>query len=148
MIRSKLSTAASYRVGSTLKYRCERGFLLEMEDGSGEVARVMTRRCTTSGRWTGSTPSCKFVDCGQPEVPENGDVGLQNNGTYYGSVAFYKCDNHFNLDGKTSFQSPLISLVTSTTCLGDMSFCKCNAVLIMRLSFSLLVNTSCCSSMP
>ncbi len=99
MIRSKLSAQATYRVGSTVKYRCERGFILEMDDGTD--ARVMTRRCTTSGDWTGSTPRCKFVNCGQPEVPENGDVGLQNNGTYYGSVAFYKCNNHFNLDGKT-----------------------------------------------
>lgn len=102
VIRSKLSMAATYRVGSTLKYRCERGFILEMENGKD--ARVMTRRCTTSAEWTGSNPSCKFVNCGQPEVPENGEVGLQNNGTYFGSVAFYKCKDHFNLDGKTMFK--------------------------------------------
>ena len=34
-------------------------------------------------------------------MPENAEVGLQNNGTYYGSVAFYKCNDHFKLDGKT-----------------------------------------------
>ena len=51
MIRSKLGMRATYRVGSTLKYRCERGYILEMEDGT--VDRVMTRRCTTSANWDG-----------------------------------------------------------------------------------------------
>jgi len=28
VLRSKLSASATYRVGSTLKYRCERGYIL------------------------------------------------------------------------------------------------------------------------
>lgn len=101
VIRSKVSMQANYRVGSTLKYRCERGYILE-QDGSD--ARVMTRRCTTSATWTGSHPVCTFVDCGKPPVVENGGYGLQNtDATYYGAVAFYKCDEHFNLDGKTDW---------------------------------------------
>ena len=51
VIRSKVGMRATYRVGSTLKYRCERGHILEMEDGT--VDRVMTRRCTTSANWDG-----------------------------------------------------------------------------------------------
>ena len=99
VFRSKLSMKAEYRVGSTLKYRCKRGYILESEDGSD--ARVITRRCTTSGAWTGSAPKCKFVDCGQPEVTENSEVTLATtNGTYYGSLAFYSCLDHFELEGR------------------------------------------------
>ena len=61
---------------------------------------IRPHRQSSSSR-TGSSPTCKFVNCGAPEVPENAEVGLQNNGTYYGSVAFYKCNDHFKLDGKT-----------------------------------------------
>ena len=99
VIRSKVSMKASYRVGSTLKYRCDRGFILENVDG-GRTERVMTRRCITSGDWTGSQPVCKFVDCGQPVDVKNSVFSLQNNRTYYGSIAEYKCNDHFKLDGK------------------------------------------------
>jgi hypothetical protein len=62
--------------------------------------RVLTRRCTTSGTWTGGEPSCKFVDCGPPEQIENGDFLLSNNGTYFGSIVTHVCKEHFKLDGK------------------------------------------------
>lgn len=112
VLRSKLSSKVAYRVGSTLKYRCERGYILDVggkassslssSSSSPEAPlRVVTRRCTTKGSWTGSTPSCVYVDCEQPEEPENAIVKLASTGaTYYGSMAFYKCEDHFNLDGK------------------------------------------------
>ena len=99
VLRSKLSQDISYRVGSTLKYRCERGYILKSE--SGQDLRVMTRRCTTTGEWTGDTPTCIYVDCGNPVDVENAEYVLQtNNGTYYGSVVNYKCNDHFKMDGK------------------------------------------------
>ena len=100
VIRSKVGMKSSYRVGSTLKYRCERGYILQNVDG-GRSERVMTRRCTTSGDWTGSKPECIYVDCGKPKEVENSEYKLQNNGTYYGSVATYICNDHFKFDGKT-----------------------------------------------
>ena len=100
VLRSKLSSDLSYRVGSTLKYRCERGYILK-SDSDKKLERVMTRRCTTNGDWTGNTPFCIYVDCGSPEVVENSEYTLQtNNGTYYGSVVNYKCKSHHKLDGK------------------------------------------------
>ena len=102
------------RVGSTLKYRCERGYILKSE--SGQDLRVMTRRCTTTGDWTGDTPTCIYVDCGMPETQENTGYTLQtNNGTYYGSVVNYKCHDHFKLDGKRLF---LFSNFVYHSCLG------------------------------
>ena len=128
VLRNKLNSKVAYRVGSTLKYRCERGYILDANgdpegDNSGEggagggdrksprrkkkgedvtPVRVVTRRCTTSGTWTGKNPRCVFLECGEPERTENSIVTLASTGaTYYGSVAFYKCEDHFNLNGKT-----------------------------------------------
>ena len=100
VIRSKFSEVNSYRVGATLKYRCERGFILKSTEDKQNL-RVMTRRCTTSGGWTGDTPFCTFVDCGSPEIVQNSEYQLQtNNATYFGSVVTYHCNPHFKLEGK------------------------------------------------
>ena len=100
VIRSKFSEDVAYRVGSTLKYRCERGHIL-YTPGSTREERVVTRRCTTSGEWTGDTPVCRFVDCGPPEIVQNAEYELQiTNATFYGSVVTYSCNDHFKLEGK------------------------------------------------
>ena len=113
VIRSKFSEVNSYRVGATLKYRCERGFILKSTEDKQNL-RVMTRRCTTSGGWTGDTPFCTFVDCGSPEIVQNSEYQLQtNNATYFGSVVTYHCNPHFKLEGK-----PKISYYISMYCTG------------------------------
>ena len=113
VIRSKFSEVNSYRVGATLKYRCERGFILKSTEDKQNL-RVMTRRCTTSGGWTGDTPFCTFVDCGSPEIVQNSEYQLQtNNATYFGSVVTYHCNPHFKLEGK-----PKISYYICMYCTG------------------------------
>ncbi|CAB4068107.1 unnamed protein product [Lepeophtheirus salmonis] len=72
--------------------------LLKKEDGT-QAGRVITRRCNSDTTWTGSNPLCEFVDCGTPDVSKNGKYKLANNGTYYGSVAFYSCETHFKIEG-------------------------------------------------
>ena len=110
VLRSRLSMKINYRVGSTLKYRCERGYILQVhEKFQSQQIRVATRRCTTTGEWTGSQPTCKYVNCGMPPKVENSEYTLPNgNGTSFGAVVTYKCDDHFNLDGKTK-TNPIIS---------------------------------------
>ena len=46
MIRTKANKQATYRVGSTLKYRCERGYILQTEDGTEDrvIPSVMSER--------------------------------------------------------------------------------------------------------
>lgn len=39
------------------------------------------------------------VDCGSPEIAENGKVVLPSNATYYGALALYACQQNFELDG-------------------------------------------------
>ena len=105
--RSKLDAMANtYKVGSQLKYRCERGYLLDSGASAanggvvGANDRVASRRCTADGTWTGEMPNCTYVECGLPEGLDNGDYALQNNGTtYYGSVVFYSCQLGWRLDG-------------------------------------------------
>ena len=117
VIRSKFSEVNSYRVGATLKYRCERGFILKSTEDKQNL-RVMTRRCTTSGGWTGDTPFCTFVDCGSPEIVQNSEYQLQtNNATYFGSVVTYHCNPHFKLEGK-----PKISYYICMYCTGFFSW--------------------------
>ena len=92
--RGRISSTSSFGVGTILNYRCERGFLLE----GGE--RIVTRRCTDTGDWSGRSPSCSYVDCGVPEVIQNGEVTLKNNGTSYGAMAQYSCLSGFKLKGE------------------------------------------------
>ena len=95
--RGRVTDGTSYEVGTTLNYRCERGFVLE----GGE--RIATRRCTDTGDWSGQSPKCSFVDCGVPEIIQNGEFKLQNNGTSYGAMAFYECQTGFKLKGRHHF---------------------------------------------
>ena len=117
VIRSKFSEVNSYRVGATLKYRCERGFILKSTEDKQNL-RVMTRRCTTSGGWTGDTPFCTFVDCGSPEIVQNSEYQLQtNNATYFGSVVTYHCNPHFKLEGKPKkFSTTYVCIVLGFFC--------------------------------
>ena len=85
--------------------------LNERDRSSMGDVRVLTRRCTTSGTWTGGEPTCKFVDCGMPELIENGDFVLGNNGTYFGSLVTHVCKEHFKLDGKKLFGFHFIYLL-------------------------------------
>ena len=95
--RGRIVDSSSYGVGTILNYRCERGFLLEGGD------RVLTRRCLDTGTWSGQEPSCSYVDCGVPELIQNGEFKLQNNGTSYGAMAYYDCESGFKLKGKMFF---------------------------------------------
>ena len=95
--RGRVTDGTSYAVGTTLNYRCERGFVLE----GGE--RIATRRCTDTGDWSGQSPKCSYVDCGIPEIIQNGEFKLQNNGTSYGAMAFYECQTGFKLKGRHNF---------------------------------------------
>ncbi|XP_063372813.1 sushi, von Willebrand factor type A, EGF and pentraxin domain-containing protein 1 isoform X1 [Cydia amplana] len=94
MIRTSTSVSAgngnTYRIGALVKYRCERGY---------KVVGESLSTCEDSGQWSGSTPRCQYVDCGNPSRLENGKVTLATNATYYGATALYECDEHWQLDG-------------------------------------------------
>lgn len=93
LLTSESSTAntTTFRVGSILKYRCERGFKL-----SGDTLRS----CEEGGTWSAiNEPECTFVDCKPPGSFNNGEVKLTSNATYFGSTTIYECWNGFKLIG-------------------------------------------------
>ena len=106
VIRDRL-TSSDYPVGSQLKYRCERGHVLE----GGK--RVTNRVCTKSGEWTGNEPSCTHVDCLMPDLVDNGEFRLQNNATAYGSMVFYECAVGWKLEGRAAMKTDVCVFIPS-----------------------------------
>ncbi|KAJ2954182.1 hypothetical protein O0L34_g2416 [Tuta absoluta] len=84
------SSGNTYRIGALVKYRCERGY---------KVLGESLSTCEDTGRWSGVTPTCQYVECGDPGRLENGKVTLATNATYYGAAALYECDTNWQLDG-------------------------------------------------
>uniref|UniRef100_A0A147BFW2 Putative eel-fucolectin tachylectin-4 pentaxrin-1 domain protein n=1 Tax=Ixodes ricinus TaxID=34613 RepID=A0A147BFW2_IXORI len=85
------TTGQDYRVGQEVSYDCPTGSLLV---GS------RTRKCAVSGFWTGSAPSCKYMDCGNPESVENGQFVLLHRRTTFNATVEYVCDANYTLVGK------------------------------------------------
>ncbi|KAJ8682121.1 hypothetical protein QAD02_017913 [Eretmocerus hayati] len=77
-------------VGSQIEYACPPGHMLL---GSAN------RTCEISGFWSGSPPTCKYVDCGPLEDPENGTLRLLDGRTSHGAVAEYTCKQNYTLVG-------------------------------------------------
>lgn len=78
-------------LGSTIKYLCEHGYVL---DGPSN------RTCTDGKEWTGTDPSCLEVSCEKPNGIAYGSV----NGDNYriGSSVFYKCEPGYELKGSAT----------------------------------------------
>ncbi|ODM90554.1 CUB and sushi domain-containing protein 1 [Orchesella cincta] len=88
---STSSNTTTFRIGSILKYRCERGYKLLGDH---------LRSCEDGGEWSViNNPECIFVDCKPPQPFNNGEVKLTSNATYFGSTAIYECWNGFKLVG-------------------------------------------------
>lgn len=84
------ASVATYKIGSLVKYRCERGY---------KVVGEPLSTCENTGIWSGDVPQCVYVDCGMPENPAHGRFTLASNATYYGVVVLYECDKNYELIG-------------------------------------------------
>ncbi|XP_045463202.1 sushi, von Willebrand factor type A, EGF and pentraxin domain-containing protein 1 [Harmonia axyridis] len=79
-----------YRIGSIVQYRCPEGHMLVGEP---------SRRCLNNGVWSGSAPSCRYVNCGALPDIENGFVTLKESRTTFGAQAVYTCRDNYTLVG-------------------------------------------------
>lgn len=79
------------RVGSTATYECNDGFTL---------VGATTRRCLSTGHWSGGAPSCQSISCPKLFAPYYGSVST--NGQQPGSIATYRCSSGFLLVGEST----------------------------------------------
>ncbi|CAG2104634.1 unnamed protein product, partial [Medioppia subpectinata] len=84
------STSDSFKVGSTVQYRCSLGHIVQGQS---------LRTCESNGLWSGGPPICVYIDCGLPFPVSHGKWLLNSNTTYYGSTVEYVCDQNFKLNG-------------------------------------------------
>ncbi|XP_021968417.1 sushi, von Willebrand factor type A, EGF and pentraxin domain-containing protein 1 isoform X1 [Folsomia candida] len=90
---SQQNLNTTFRIGTILKLRCERGYVLEGD-------KMQT--CNGGGVWSTSDKTmCKFVDCGDlPEIA-NGKKSCTSNTTVFGSAVIYECLNGYTLIGNS-----------------------------------------------
>ena len=69
----------------------------------GHVARgSLSRECLLGGKWSGSEPTCEFVDCSDPPELINGGYELLDSRTTYAAEVRYTCGDDFTIRGETS----------------------------------------------
>uniref|UniRef100_A0A8C1SNY0 CUB and Sushi multiple domains 3a n=1 Tax=Cyprinus carpio TaxID=7962 RepID=A0A8C1SNY0_CYPCA len=85
---------SDFRIRSKVHFSCSVGYELF---GSAE------RMCFPNGTWSGTQPSCKPVQCGNPGTPSNGRV-YRLDGTTFSHSVIYSCMDGYLLSGSTTRQ--------------------------------------------
>lgn len=80
-------------VGDTVEFSCNAGFYL---DGNSKLV------CLNNGTWSGDVPQCKQVTCGAPQPIKYGNHKPQQEQYKPSSVIKYKCDDNYELHGKST----------------------------------------------
>ncbi|XP_029427966.1 CUB and sushi domain-containing protein 2 isoform X2 [Rhinatrema bivittatum] len=63
---------------SSITYECREGYY---------STGLLSRHCTVNGTWTGASPECTLINCGDPGIPANG-IRLGSDFTYNRTVTF------------------------------------------------------------
>ncbi|XP_017772932.1 PREDICTED: sushi, von Willebrand factor type A, EGF and pentraxin domain-containing protein 1 [Nicrophorus vespilloides] len=83
-------SGSNYSIGGLIQYRCPDGHML--------VGNA-SRSCGKEGFWSGSAPTCKYIDCGGLPDLEHGSVTLVGGRSTFGAVAKYACHENYTLTG-------------------------------------------------
>lgn len=87
-------------------YSCNSGF---------EVTGGTQVRCSASGTWTGTAPTCSRVACATRNAPANGTITPSSGPYVFGDSITYACNNGFSLSGGAAMQDCLASGSWSST---------------------------------
>ena len=79
----------TYIPGTVARHFCSPGFRL-----AGNTVRT----CTPAGDWTGESPSCLAVSCGEPPPRNKTSVTLLNTTTTTHSLALYHCLQPYSIN--------------------------------------------------
>ncbi|XP_066022207.1 protein lev-9 isoform X2 [Pocillopora verrucosa] len=86
-----VSETGHTRLGGYVKYRCkEKGY---------ELIGSETRVCQNDEQWSGVEPSCRIINCGNPDTPANVKQVSITNGFNYGSSVEFACEANYTLEG-------------------------------------------------
>ncbi|XP_049819209.1 sushi, von Willebrand factor type A, EGF and pentraxin domain-containing protein 1 [Aethina tumida] len=80
----------NYNLGASIEYKCPEGHRLVGDS---------KRNCDKEGFWSGSAPTCKYVDCGHLPNLDHGSVVLKDGRTSHGARAVYSCHENYTLIG-------------------------------------------------
>ncbi|CAH1773668.1 unnamed protein product [Owenia fusiformis] len=87
-VRFSQVVGSSFKIGESIKYQCKPGYV---------TVGVSTRECMVNGSWSGTLPSCRYVNCGTPPACPNGNV--IGTSFVYGSKIKYECKEGFEIQG-------------------------------------------------
>ncbi|KAK6627548.1 hypothetical protein RUM44_010026 [Polyplax serrata] len=79
-----------FNIHSNIEYHCETGHILKGEPN---------HQCMPNGDWSGTPPTCEFIDCGKVPPMLYGAVAYTNNTTFLGSEIRYTCVKNYRLSG-------------------------------------------------
>lgn len=79
-----------FNVNSAIEYHCEVGHILRGEPN---------HMCQRNGEWSGTTPTCEYIDCGKVPTMLYGEVHYTNGTTYLRSTLTYSCAKNYKLNG-------------------------------------------------
>ncbi|XP_075695486.1 mannan-binding lectin serine protease 2 isoform X2 [Rhinoderma darwinii] len=84
----------TYVVKDSLSLSCEKGYVLEQNEGT---LSSFTAVCRSDGTWDKPLPKCIIIDCGIPDNLEYGNVTFEteNEDTTYNALILYKCAEPF-----------------------------------------------------
>ncbi|XP_071743546.1 uncharacterized protein [Lepeophtheirus salmonis] len=115
----------SYVYGSRATYHCNPGFILW-----GNA----TRLCNAQGKWTGETPQCQPIACGDPITFPHASVAMLNGSTVWKAVAQYTCIHGYNrIAGNSS--SNRNNNVIESRCLQNGSWTKVHLTCVQNPAF-------------
>uniref|UniRef100_A0A3Q0S618 Complement component 1, s subcomponent n=1 Tax=Amphilophus citrinellus TaxID=61819 RepID=A0A3Q0S618_AMPCI len=97
---------AEYNRGEIVTVTCSVGYVLNNDKGIQTMKSEFTATCQSTGTWTPSY-TCELVDCGFPDIPEDGVlqlVGSDDPNTKYKNEIQFNCSSkYYTLQGDDTF---------------------------------------------